>query len=192
MSPGGVDTCRDEYRSFLAVKSYGFIDGDDGESYLFHLDDVRSPRPPVPRQEVTFPVNGNTRHRKAIGSSTTCLTATCRSGCCRRRSRPSSPRVEASVVTDEWAGASVGIVERGRCHDGRAVESWRPPKTRCARWWLPLFWLDCWRLASWVACTEVGCRPNTGDGQHVQVIFGMDGGEQTKAHIFKLLEYFAS
>lgn len=41
-------------RSFLAVKSYGFIDGDDGESYFFHLDDVRSPRPPVPRQEVTF------------------------------------------------------------------------------------------------------------------------------------------
>ena len=76
--------------------------------------------------------------------------------------------------------------------DGRAVESWRPPKTRCARWWLPLFWLDCWRLASWVACTEVGCRPNTGDGQQVQVIFGMDSGEQTKAHIFKLLEYFAS
>ena len=41
-------------RSFLAERSYGFIDGEDGESYFFHLDDVRDNEPVAAGQEVTF------------------------------------------------------------------------------------------------------------------------------------------
>jgi len=41
-------------RSFRADRSFGFIQGDDGQDYFFHLDDVRGHEPPAPRQEVSF------------------------------------------------------------------------------------------------------------------------------------------
>lgn len=41
-------------RRFLAERSFGFIEGDDGQDYFFHLDDVSGQELPAPRQEVTF------------------------------------------------------------------------------------------------------------------------------------------
>jgi len=41
-------------RSFLNDRGYGFIEGDDGQDYFFHIDDLRGHELPVPRQEVSF------------------------------------------------------------------------------------------------------------------------------------------
>jgi cold shock CspA family protein len=41
-------------RSFLESKGCGFIDGEDGQSYFVHIDDVREHTPLAEKQEVSF------------------------------------------------------------------------------------------------------------------------------------------
>ncbi len=51
--------------SFVPIKGYGFIKGEDGEQYFFHLDDVEGRVPLVTGQHVTFMPTPSAKGSKA-------------------------------------------------------------------------------------------------------------------------------
>lgn len=53
-------------RSFVEVKAFGFIEGDDGKSYFVHLNDVRGSVTLVAGQRVTFVPTPSRKGSKAI------------------------------------------------------------------------------------------------------------------------------
>ncbi|MHC5194746.1 cold-shock protein [Pseudomonas frederiksbergensis] len=53
-------------RSFVEVKAFGFIDGDDGKSYFVHLNDVRGSVALVAGQQVTFVPTPSRKGSKAM------------------------------------------------------------------------------------------------------------------------------
>lgn len=52
-------------RSFVASKAYGFIAGDDGESYFVHLSEVQGGEPLITDQRVTFEPRPSPKGSKA-------------------------------------------------------------------------------------------------------------------------------